>query len=221
MHTSPVFISAHTPGLFMGGTLTNACRLGVGATRLHFMDSTTPSADVLAFFSGSADKRPCKGAGGEAGDPSRYSELAYIRHWRRVLSNFHIAPFQYKNKTYNTIEHAFQAAKIELVDPDAAHVFSMESGSELSQSDGKAAQKQRKMRVLAQDKLEEWDKIKGSVMHDIAAAKFRASPEARRVLLATKGAQLWHNPPRGQRVRFEHLELIRDAMSTKPVVMCP
>jgi predicted NAD-dependent protein-ADP-ribosyltransferase YbiA (DUF1768 family) len=40
--------------------------------------------------------------------------LAGVRHWRRMLSNFWPADFTLAERTYRTVEHAFQAAKIAL-----------------------------------------------------------------------------------------------------------
>jgi hypothetical protein len=41
--------------------------------------------------------------------------LKIMKNWRKILSNFHLCPFQYKEYTYNSIEHAFQSQKIALV----------------------------------------------------------------------------------------------------------
>lgn len=57
------------------------------------------SSDKLVFFSRSADKYPGKGAGECVSDCSQYEELAAISDWRKVLSNFHEAPFKHTNGT--------------------------------------------------------------------------------------------------------------------------
>ena len=57
-----------------------------------------------------------------------YEELSQIKDWRKILSNFYVAPFKYNGKTWNTIEHAFQSKKIELVDEKLAEKFTLESG---------------------------------------------------------------------------------------------
>ena len=63
--------------------------------------------DRLYFYSKSADKKPGQGANEVvSGD---YTELAKIKDWRKVLSNFHYCPFVFEGKTYNTIEHVFQS----------------------------------------------------------------------------------------------------------------
>lgn len=57
--------------------------------------------DILCFYSKSKDARPGKGAGETVADPSAYTALAAIKDWRKLLSNFHVAPFVYKGATYN------------------------------------------------------------------------------------------------------------------------
>ena len=171
-------------------------------------------ADRLCFFSGSADKKPGKGTGEYTFRPADYAELAGLSHWRRTLSNFHVHPFTCditgEVLTYRTVEHAFQAAKIHMVDPEAARAFGVESGTYLgTEGDGLAARKQRKMRRLNEVQLAVWDARSAGVMARAQEAKFRQCPEARRVLLATGTAELWHHVPRGRPVRFEHLERLR------------
>ena len=105
------------------------------------------------FYSKSADKAPGKGANEIVVDPSEYSELAKIKDWRKVLSNFHVSPFVFEGFTYNSIEHVFQSKKIGLVSPEKAFLFTLESGSEIGKGDGLMAQKNRKLVVLKQNDL--------------------------------------------------------------------
>ncbi len=149
------------------------------------------------------------GTGEHVARPEEYAELAAVRDWRKVLSNFHVCPFRYKEFRYNTIEHAFQAEKIRLVSPLSAFLFTMDSVSDLSRGDGLVAQKQRKMVVLPLAELARWNATSTRVMADIARAKYAQCAAARRVLLATRRAQLWHVQMRKKAVRFAHLEDIR------------
>lgn len=165
--------------------------------------------DRLQFFSNSIDESPGKGAGEYAEDPRAYAELESIPHWRRVLSNFHVHKFKYNGKTYMSIEHAFQAEKIALADPQKARLFALESGSELARGDGKAARKERKMVRLTKSQIQHWDRVSKHKMAHIALAKFLQCDIARRVLKSTGSAQLWHFS-RGNTVRFIHLESLRD-----------
>jgi predicted NAD-dependent protein-ADP-ribosyltransferase YbiA (DUF1768 family) len=168
--------------------------------------------DRLCFYSRSADgKAPGKGAGEHVADPRAYRALAGIKGWRKVLSNFHAgAPFEFRGRTYRTIEHAFQAAKIAIADPAKAHLFSLDSGDAIGRGDGGVAQKHRKLVRLDGAQLARWDAVKDAVMAAAAEAKYAACAEARRVLCATGAAELWHIVGRGAPpARFAHLERIR------------
>lgn len=171
------------------------------------LSATMP--DILCFFSRSKDAAPGKGAGEHIDDPALYKELEAIQDWRKVLSNFHMWPFVFEGYTYNTIEHAFQAAKIRLVDPAKALWFTRESGHAIGQGDGLVARKNRKLVVLNAEQLAEWDRISLGVMGRAALEKVRACEEARRILKATRDAQLWHHMTRALPARFHHLEHVR------------
>ncbi|MBM2618517.1 NADAR family protein [Actinoplanes sp. LDG1-06] len=168
--------------------------------------------DRLYFFSGSADRPPGQGAHERVADPARYATLARVKHWRRMLSNFWPAEFTLGERTFRTVEHAFQAAKIALVDPASAERFALQSGNELARGDGLAARKQRKLVLLDAAQLRQWDQQKHAVMRDAMRAKFGAHEPLRAVLLATAPAHLWHGTGRGQPpTRIHDLEVIRDA----------
>lgn len=170
---------------------------------------------MFVFKSNSADKKPGKGVH-EHGDPADYPELAAIKDWRKVLSNFHVAPFKFDGHTYNSIEHVFQSKKIALADCAQALKFTVESGDPIGQGDGKVAQKNRKLVKLSQKQLDAWDIIKEDVMRNAAIEKYKASSEARQVLKATKSAKLYHiETQRGKPsnlVHFKHLEDIRSTL---------
>lgn len=163
---------------------------------------------MLCFFSGSKDAKPGKGVG-ETGCAG-LENLAGVKDWRRVLSNFHVAPFVYGGLTWNSIEHAFQGHKILLADREKAFAFAMESGSELSRDTGAAAQKQRKMVKLSGSQLAQWNSTKMKIMEEAAAAMYSQNEKEMAVLKMTKNAELWHRGPRIKPVRFVHLERIRN-----------
>ena len=164
----------------------------------------------MYFFSGSADRPPGQGAHERVADPARYEPLAGVRHWRRMLSNFWPAQFTLGARTYRTVEHAFQAAKIALVDPALAEWFALESDTELARGDGAAARKHRKLVLLDDERLHQWDGRKSEVMRAAMGAKFSQHEPLRAVLAATRPAQLWHGTGRGQPpVRIHELETIR------------
>jgi ribA/ribD-fused uncharacterized protein len=169
--------------------------------------------DRLYFFSGSADLPPGQGVHERAADPSRYAVLAGVPHWRRMLSNFWVADFTLGGRTYRTVEHAFQAAKIAMVDPGLAERFALNSGTELARGDGAAARQQRKLTLLDKAQLRRWDQRKHAVMRDAMHAKFSQHEPLRTVLLATLPAELWHGTGRGQPPsRIHELETIRDLL---------
>lgn len=169
--------------------------------------------DRLYFFSGSADLPPGQGVHEQVADAACYAALAGVRQWRRMLSNFWPAPFTLGTRTYRTVEHAFQAAKIALVDPALAEQFALESGTALAHGDGVAARKHRKLVLLDAVQLRRWDEQKTTVMRDAMHAKFSRHEPLRAVLLATRPAQLWHGTGRGQPpARITGLEAIRDSL---------
>lgn len=177
------------------------------------------SRDILIFSSRSPDLPPGQGCKKSTvmcervGRPEAYARLAAIPGWRQVLSNFHVCPFTWRGKTYRTIEHAFQATKIGLENAAAAAQFTVDSGTDLGASgDGLAARKQRKMRRLSLAKLAAWNAFSPAMMAMMAEAKYAQCPVARRVLLATNDAQLWHTVARSKPVRFVHLERIRSKL---------
>lgn len=167
------------------------------------------NTDTLRFYSRSKEAAPGRGAGEEVAAPSAYAALARTPGWRRVLSNFHVCPFRFRGKTYRSIEHAFQATKIALADPARAASFAADSGSALGLGDGATAQAARKLVRLTPAQLAVWGAVSQLVMAEAASAKYAQCEEARRVLLATGRAHLWHIVPRGRPVRFRHLERIR------------
>jgi ribA/ribD-fused uncharacterized protein len=177
------------------------------------MPGVTTIEDRLYFFSGSADLPPGRGVHERVADTVGYAALADVPHWRRMLSNFWPAEFTLGECTYRTVEHAFQAAKIALVDPVLAERFALESDTELARGDGAAARKQRKLVLLNDAQLRRWDECKNGVMSDAMRAKFSRHEPLRAVLLATRSAQLWHGTGRGQPpARIHALETIRAAL---------
>lgn len=170
------------------------------------------------FFSRSIDAAPGKGAGEEmSGNPVRFDALEKEPNWRRTLSNFAHAPFVWKGLTWNTVEHAFQAAKFEDRDFDVFFNFSETSQSELGLGDGKAARDNRKVVRLTNAEIDAWDKKSQSVMQQLWRHKFYHDADARRVLLKTRDAQLWHIRPRQESVRWTGLEDLRDELREKEV----
>jgi len=179
----------------------------------YFISHQFPKmTDKLFFNSRSADAYPGAGVNEIVVDTEAYKELSKTRHWRRILSNFHVCEFKWRGYTYRTIEHAFQAAKIGLVSEADAYRFTVESGTELGRGDGLDARKARKVVDLGA-RIKEWDAISRQVMEEIAQAKYAVCEEARTVLRATGKAELWHLVMRSKiHERFVHLERIRSEL---------
>ena len=116
---------------------------------------------------------------------------------------------------FRTIEHAFQWAKINMIDPQKAHAFTLESGTPLGMGPGSEAQKNRKILVLTQEQMDYWNTISLEVMRAATFAKYWQHPDSlpAQVLRLTGDAELYHLvTARGkpsQLVRFHHLEQIR------------
>ena len=149
-------------------------------------------------------------------DATLYTELAGIKDWRKTLSNFHVSPFKYEGFTYNTIEHVFQAKKIEIADKELALIFTVESGHEIALGNGEVARKNRKLVKLTPEQLRIWCVMKDNIMFNAAVQKYKTCKQAVIVLKATNDAELWHIVSRSKPVRFEHLEKIRDTIKNLP-----
>lgn len=168
--------------------------------------------DKLYFNSKSKNQDPGKGVNEVISNSEEYTKLAKIKNWRKILSNFHECQFKYRGNTYKSIEHAFQGAKISMVNPEEGFKFTLESGSHIGTGDAEMARKNRKLVTLKKAQIKEWDSIKHNIIAEIAIEKYKVCPEAVNVLKATNNAQLWHIVIRGEPVRFIHLEKIRETL---------
>lgn len=170
-------------------------------------------SDRLYYFSKSANKPVGQGANEFVSNPSKYSTLNLIHNWRQMLSNFWVAPFEINGARWNSVEHLFQGYKINLADPTAGFNFSLNCGSPLSRSGGDEAQKNRKLRVLTFEQLQQWEGMKDTIMKAGLYAKFSQNNDLRKVLLATQDAELWHGAARTAPSRQYLLEQVRSELS--------
>ena len=171
--------------------------------------------DQLCFFSQSADKAPGQGCRETVVDAARYRELSDTRNWRRVLSNFHHsqAPIPWFDRTFRSVEHAYQYTKLRIAHGVEAEALTLESGSRLATGEAGAHIKQAGRSVhLTADKLRLWDQIRLEVMEQLVAAKAEACWLFRTVLLGTHPAQLWHLRPRQSRQRWQWMECLRESL---------
>lgn len=168
------------------------------------------SGDRLFYFSRSADKAPGKGINEFTNNPKDYSELSLITDWRKVLSNFYLAPLKIDGYTWNTVEHYFQGAKIGLVDPVKQLHFTVESCHVIGLGDGNAARSARKYVFLSPEQLNAWQEIMPSVLERALTAKFTQYPDLGQVLKLTGKAELWHSAGRGAKPKRQTvLEAVR------------
>lgn len=171
------------------------------------------SCDKLYFFSGSVNRSPGEGPNERVANPKTYTGLSQIHNWRKMLSNFYVAPFEIDRKTYRTVEHYFQSQKFIRIDPILAETFTLESATDLgTKGDGLAARSMRKSIVLTKDQLREWDIIKDECMARAWYAKFTQNAHLEAMLLETNNAELWHAGPRVVPCRFLGLETLRSEM---------
>lgn len=184
---------------------------------------TKSEVDIFVFKSNSADKLPGKGINEELVKGHTYTELSKIKDWRRMLSNFDVAEFEWTGEgvlakpfpaktRWNSIEHAFQGAKHWWKGHEKEALrFTLNSGDIIGKGDGAEAQKNRKLVKI--DDLSGWDELSWKVMASSAEAKYIQNPEKMRMLKATAPAELFHLvAQRGKKsdiVPFKHLEYIR------------
>jgi ribA/ribD-fused uncharacterized protein len=165
--------------------------------------------DQLFYF----NKSVGKGINEHVFNYNMYDELNKIHDWRRILSNFYSHEFIYDDKIYNSVEHAFQSKKIELVDKDKAYWFCKDSGHVIGTSkDASIARENRKIIVLTSKELNKWNDMKDKIMYDILLAKFTQIPIAKQVLLLTHDAILLHGTRMIPISRQYNLEKIRDEL---------
>ncbi len=167
---------------------------------------------ILYFHSKSAIKPPGQGVNEiiDSRDSLLFAPLMERDpDWRKVLSNFYQGDFVYSGSCYKTAEHAFQAAKISIVSQEKAREFTKESGSALGLGDGNIARKHRKLILLNEDQLLEWNRRKNRVMKEILFSKFSQVDHAKQILLATRDAELWHGTRGLAKSRQYMLEEVR------------
>ena len=98
------------------------------------------SKTVLQFYSKSKDDFPGKGSGEKLDESQKdkFVPLSKIPNWRKILSNFHVAPFILDGHRWNGVEWYYHAAKFKKNNPQFSLLFSLDSKSDISTDPVKA-----------------------------------------------------------------------------------
>jgi predicted NAD-dependent protein-ADP-ribosyltransferase YbiA (DUF1768 family) len=175
---------------------------------------------VFVFFSKSKDMPPGKGTGESIGPNDDFKELAKIKNWRHMLSNFYNSPFELDNLKWYSVEHYYQGSKFKLF-YDFYYSFSLNSNSPLSKDptmakqaggkSGKVKGMSYRSTMITVDRDFFTTNRHIEEMNTAQNAKFTQNKELMKVLILTKNAILKHSMPRTQAVIFENLMRIRDS----------
>ena len=171
---------------------------------------------VFQFYSKSSDKKPGKGKGEKIPQDKmlEFNELAKIKHWRKVLSNFYTLPknndevvplFELDGLKWASVEHWYQGNKFKKNNPDFYRLFAIDSKSQIMDDPKKAKSAGGKTGKVSGKKFREKtvvidedffdDKNNERIMEKGQMAKYKQNELAQRVLLATKDAKLVHYVP--------------------------
>jgi len=180
---------------------------------------------VFQFYSKSRDMKPGKGSGEKISveDMSKFSELAGMKNWRKVLSNFYEGEFELDGLRWLSVEHFYHASKFKKSNPNFYKLFSLDSKSDISKlpemakgaggKSGKFKGKQIRPRKITLDEDFFSSGENEKAMYRGQMAKYKQNKEAKDVLMATKDAKLQHFL-RGQRpVVFYDTMKIREVLS--------
>jgi len=179
-------------------------------------------SDKFFFYSKSSNAQPGKGSNESIETEDDYEELRSIKDWRKMLSNFYISPFILDDQSWNSVEHFFHAIKYRDGKKsgrnyDYYKTFAIDGGLPWSLNPVGAKQAGKAGRVSATtgkiyDKKIDGIKVPKDVfmrpdfysrqierkLQSIAfLAKFTQNEDLKKMLLATKDAELWHYVGRG------------------------
>jgi predicted NAD-dependent protein-ADP-ribosyltransferase YbiA (DUF1768 family) len=177
---------------------------------------------IFVYYSKSADAKPGKGSGEYLNINDNYEELSKIKNWRKMLSNFYIAPFVLDDNTWNSVEHFFHAIKFRNGKKPSSNydyyktfslygdrpwstdpIFAKQAGKagRISETTGKIYDKKIGEYKIPKDVTLRPDfytnKIDKKLESLAFLAKFTQNEELKKMLLATGNAELWHYVGRG------------------------
>lgn len=168
---------------------------------------------IFMFYSKSANKKPGKGKGETIPDDRliEFNELAKMKDWRKVLSNFYMKPkrdgeveplFELDGLKWASVEHYYHANKFKKNHPDYYRLFSIDSGSQIMDDPkkalgaggktGKVSGKKFRPKDVVMDADFFDDNNNEAIMEKGQMAKYQQDDISRQVLLATKDAKLVH-----------------------------
>jgi len=162
----------------------------------------------ICFYFYSTSRNVAPGKGKEEKLPkefeNEYIELSQIKDWRKKLSNLAESPFELDNLHWYSVEHYYQASKFKKNNNAFYRTFSLDSGSVLSTNPNMAKAAGGKTGLYQKERLRD-KKIKvdpdffdgpqprvKKEMYMAQYAKFSQNEDMRKLLLATKDANLFH-----------------------------
>lgn len=136
----------------------------------------------------------------EAADMAQFTEdksssnktmnIWYSSNENKSLSNMAKRPFTYNGVTYNTVEGAFQAAKLNYSN---AYSEAQKEALRKKFSTATGASAKTLGRSIKGLNKTEWDKASSGIMKELIKQSFDQNPDAKRSLLATGNATFTHN----------------------------
>jgi predicted NAD-dependent protein-ADP-ribosyltransferase YbiA (DUF1768 family) len=180
---------------------------------------------VFQFYKKSNNK-PLPGKGNGEKIPmdrvKEFSQLAEISEWRRKLDNEYTAPFELDGHKWKTVEHYYQANKFKNTNKEFYLLFSLDSGSKISddvdmaKSAGSKTGKHNKDLLRSKDIKIDPEFYGGSeetLLENAIYAKFNQDKtDLKRTLLLTKKAKLLHYKPAKEAEVANALMLVRSKL---------
>ena len=196
------------------------------------------SSTKFLFYSKSANSKAGYGTGETININDDYTELNNITDWRKMLSNFYITPFDLDDNTWNSVEHFFHAVKFRnnkqiSKNYDYYKTFTSKGNMPWSENAFYAKQAGKAGRIspttgkIYSKKIENYkipldvliredfysNRINKKLETIAFLAKFTQNEDLKRMLLATKDAELWHFVGRGHpNILMDNLMIVRDCI---------